>query len=204
MDFSELINADSVALLMGLINKLAGPMAEETGALFGDKVRDYRMRNCINTFIKTERLLREAGIEVKAVPPRLFLPILEGCSVEDSEQLQDMWAGLLASASQQTDELSPSFIETLKQLTPQEAKQLQQAHDAGPTALMLREPSGPSRNSMETYLRLGLVARDYGLTNEAEPAVGYLCMFTKYEAAFMRACQGRPPKKDGSKGPLGV
>jgi hypothetical protein len=40
-----------------------------------------------------------------------------------------MWAGLLATASQDTDAVSPSFAETLKQLTPDEARYLQRLHD---------------------------------------------------------------------------
>lgn len=54
---------------------------------------------------------------------------MEASSIEDNEALQDMWAGLLATASQDTDAVSPSFVETLKQLTPAEARYLQRLHD---------------------------------------------------------------------------
>ena len=54
---------------------------------------------------------------------------MEASSIEDNETLQDMWAGLLATASQDTDTVSPSFVETLKQLTPTEAKYFQRLHD---------------------------------------------------------------------------
>ena len=40
-----------------------------------------------------------------------------------------MWAGLLASASQDPDVVTPPFVETLKQLTPDEARYLQRLHD---------------------------------------------------------------------------
>lgn len=50
---------------------------------------------------------------------------MDASSIEDDETLQEMWAGLLATASQQTNTISPSFIETLKQLTPDDARHLE-------------------------------------------------------------------------------
>jgi hypothetical protein len=48
-------------------------------------------------------MLRNAGLPPGAVPPRLLLPIIENSSLEDNDSLQGLWAGLLATASQQTD-----------------------------------------------------------------------------------------------------
>jgi len=79
----------------------------------------------VKTLRKTERILREAGLPANAVPTRLLFPIVDASSIEDDETLQEMWAGLLATASQQTDSVSPSFIETLKQLTPDDARHLE-------------------------------------------------------------------------------
>jgi hypothetical protein len=61
---------------------------------------------------------------------------MEASSVEDNETLQDMWAGLLATASQETDAVWPSFVETLKQLTPDEARYLQRLHDHALTSIV--------------------------------------------------------------------
>ena len=92
----------------------------------------YRVKNLIQTVQKTKRMLKEACLPESAVPPRLFLSIMEACSVEDNESLQDMWAGLLASASEHTDAISPSFIETLKQLNPDEGRCLKLSRPARP------------------------------------------------------------------------
>ena len=64
--------------------------------MLGDKVRVYRVKNWINTVRKTERLLREAGLSANALPPRLFLPIMEACSAEDNETLQEYAGGSLS------------------------------------------------------------------------------------------------------------
>jgi hypothetical protein len=156
-------------------NKLAGPMAEELGLMLGDKVRAYRVKNWIKIFQRMQRMLKEAGLPVNAVPPRLLLPLIESCSVEDNETLQELWAGLLATASQQTDSVSPSFVETLKQLTPEEARylddiygELQSLQRRMGTREMSINPyvfTGrgglPSSVTSDTYERLGLIRRDF-------------------------------------------
>ena len=89
--------------VLDLVDKLCGPLTEEVGLLLGDKFRKYRVRNWIATATECERMLRNAGLPPGAVPPRLLLPIIENSSLEDNDSLQGLWAGLLATASQQTD-----------------------------------------------------------------------------------------------------
>jgi hypothetical protein len=225
-DAGEIIKSGAADKLADIIHKLAGPMAEEFGAIFADKARVYRTKNWLKTAEKTERLLREAGRSPSAVPPRLLLPIAEACSVEDNETLQDMWAGLLATASQETDEVSPSFIETLKQLTPDQARSLLGMCDdtlrcVYPNSLpeSLRQvraitgvpvcshPEGPEV-SWEPYERLALIRREYELTKPGpEPLqlarlalreLDYDYVFTEYAGNFMQACEGPRPHPSGS------
>jgi hypothetical protein len=166
-----------------LIQKLAGPMVEEVGLMLGDKARVYRIKNWVETALKTERILRNAGLPPNAVPPRLLLPIIEGSSLENDDSLQELWAGLLASASQQNDAVSPSFVETLKQLTPAEARHLERIYTTladvrggrlagecpvNPVAFTERggDPVGVSSDAFE---RLGLVRRDYDVKLQDKP-----------------------------------
>ena len=74
---------DAGERIADLVNKLAGPLAEEVGMMLGDKVRVYWVKNWIKTVEKTARLLREAKPPANAVPQRLFLPIMEA----DRDQL---------------------------------------------------------------------------------------------------------------------
>lgn len=211
----DIIKSGAAEKVADLVNKLAGPLAEEVGMMLGDKVRVYRVKNWLRTTEKTEHLLREAGLSPNAVPPRLFLPIMEACSVEDNETLQDMWAGLLATASQETDAVSPSFVETLKQLTPAEARYLRRTYAyylRGPKASPWRTHNPRSLGagmpgiSFDTYERLGLVRREYELTKPgpepfqlarvAEREIDYDYVLTDYAVEFMRACEG--PSADSS------
>ncbi len=165
----------TIANASELLNKLAGPAFEECGAMVGDTLHVYRVKNLLRTVDKTKRILLEAGVSPNAVPSRLLLPLLENCSLEDDDDLQERWARLLASASQETQEMSPSYIETLKQLTPSEAKHLDHVYE---DAAKREAPKVPTKHTFvtpyaftdawkspngagDTFERLGLVHRDY-------------------------------------------
>lgn len=95
--------------------------------------------------------------------------------MEDDKILQDLWAGLLASASERSDSLSPSFIETLKQLTPSEAKTLENLFGQTGSNPRLGTPDEMRfavegnlddvnfQLMTETFERLGLIRRRYDL-----------------------------------------
>src|SRR5437879_1951854 len=95
----EILKHGSKALadITDILNKLAGPMAQEIGLTLGDKVREYRLKNALKIFGRVKKMLAEAGIQPTAIPSRLFLPALEAASVEDDETLQDKWAALLTN-----------------------------------------------------------------------------------------------------------
>jgi hypothetical protein len=153
-------------------------MAEEVGLLAADKVKVYRLKNWVNVVKQTEKILNEANLPPSAVPPRMFLPILEASSLEDNETLQSLWAGLLASASDKADSLSPCFIETLKQLTPNEAKAINRLFDSsqmfdhqlgGPEDLRYPFPEMEEialKLMTETFERIGLIRRQYDLREQ--------------------------------------
>jgi hypothetical protein len=190
-DFSETVNKAA-----DLVHRLAGPVCDDIGAMISDKMKPYRAKNLVNTLRKTEQILRDAGLPANAVPTRLMFPIAEASSIEDNDTLQDMWAGLLATASQETDSVSPSFIETLKQMTPDEARYIDKVYTdrTNPKHIVPLDTQlrfAHVRGFTETYERLGIIRREYGMTEEhGEPEVGSLLRFTEYGKAFLRACRG--------------
>lgn len=174
-DASEIIKSEAVDKLADIFHKLAGPLAEEYGLLLADKAKIYRVKNWISVITKTQKILSDAKLPPNTVPPRKFLPILESSSLEDDKTLQGLWAGLLATASQQTDSVSPSFIETLKQLAPNEARHLDHVYKSiqgsrnqktlanlpvTPYAFTERWGAPPDVSS-DTFERLGLIRRDF-------------------------------------------
>jgi Abortive infection alpha len=110
--------------ITGLLVRLAGPLADEAGQILGDRAREYRIRNATRIFQRVKKMLLDAGIEPQPIASRLFLPAFEAASIEDNETLQEKWAALLANASDGNGNVPifPSFVEILKELTPEEAK----------------------------------------------------------------------------------
>ena len=135
---------------------------------------------------------------------------MEASSIEDNEILQDKWAGLLASASEKSDSLSPSFVETLKELTPNEAKVLHSLFevvterdftlkDAVRSVFKSGEKDPTFQSSIKTFERLGLVDKEYKL-QEAAGSHFYKAMRdsaqragTSYVPPFVTQALERPP-----------
>jgi hypothetical protein len=112
-----------------LIKRIAGPAADEIGEYLGAVFRPYTVMRKVEAMLKTQRMLKERGISPQSVPPRLLLPILEGASIEDDEDLHTRWAALLANASASPGSVHPSYIEILRQLDPQDAAFLDKLYD---------------------------------------------------------------------------
>jgi len=115
--------------IKGFLQKLLGPAVEEAGLILQDHVRRYRLQNQIKILGKAQSMLERANINPKAVPLKTLLPLLENASLEEDEDLQSKWAGLLANASRDFDAVPPCFSEILKQLSPNEARLLDGIHD---------------------------------------------------------------------------
>jgi hypothetical protein len=107
------------------LSRICLPAAEEFGLLVRDRVHYWRAKNRVNMLQKAEEKLNKfsPGKEKRA-HPRLVAEILNKGSWEANEEVQDMWAGLLASActNDGSDESNLVFINILAQLTSLQAK----------------------------------------------------------------------------------
>ena len=195
-----------------LIQKLAGPAAEEVGLTLRDSVRIYRLGRQIRLFKRVQQMLAEAGIEPAPVNPRVLLPVADYASVEPDDDLQDKWAALIARAAQPgaPSSILPSFIETLKQLSPQEAFLLDRTYDGdrlkGPLTYKEADEKTSRYYGRETriedreividhLLQLGLVKRlpwDESLSADLFDVLDAEYSLTLYGCAFVTAC--RPPQ----------
>lgn len=107
------------------LKRICLPAAQEFGYLLEDQVRAWRVRNMARIAQKAEAQLaaRQATNELKA-PPRIASAVLDHGSWSDNDDLQSMWAGLLASActEEADDETNLMFVNLLSQLTHTQAK----------------------------------------------------------------------------------
>jgi len=108
--------------------EIGGPVADEIGEYLAASVRPYTVVRQVEAVVKAQRMLQRRGLSTHSVPPRLLLPILEGASIEDEEDLHTKWSALLANAAS-SDKVHPSYIEILKQLTPDDARLLDRLYE---------------------------------------------------------------------------
>src|ERR1035438_2870018 len=124
------VGADAViGPVKDVINRLFGPFADELGGLMADPIRMWRYQRSLKLFEKVARLSAARGIELKPVPLKTMLPILEYASVEEDEDLHNRWANLLANSAIDSDRVRPFFPDALRQLGPTEASLLDYMHD---------------------------------------------------------------------------
>ncbi len=123
---------------------------------------------------KAKRILDDAGIKPKPVPPKVLFPLLEYASLEDEDNLQSMWAALLASAADPSSSVTvvPSLVEVLKQLSPGEARLLSALYSqvlAFTSRTQLKADASLMRNHHLVegfgYNTLGMVYAELGLTS---------------------------------------
>lgn len=130
------------------LKKLSGPAADELGSWLGDKAREFRARNAARIAARSQNMLAESGAEVHQVPLRTLLPLLEGASIEDSAELSELWAALLANAAATGgDSIPPIFSSILQQLTPFDARLLDQTAEVIASGLK-EDPLPPRKERM--------------------------------------------------------
>jgi Abortive infection alpha len=89
------------------------------GLVAGDRVKAARKRRLGILEAKTKKLLQDQGIAEPESPSlKLALPIFEAAADEDNQELQDLWARLLAAAMdpKRRDLVRQSFIPIVKQM----------------------------------------------------------------------------------------
>ena len=110
-----------------LIERLFGPVSDEMGQYLADRFRQWRWRR--DNFGKVadsyEREKAARGISdnsLKAVAEGDAYRLAEACSFEDDEMMQELWAGLIASALDPAKEgiSTRAFVEILKAIGPVE------------------------------------------------------------------------------------
>lgn len=109
----------------GFLKAVCLPALEEVGLMFRDQVKSWRLSNILRILEKSKGKLNYDGNEIEIYAnPRVALSIIENGSLIDSDEVQELWAGLFVSScneSGQNDE-NLVFIDLLKQLTVVEAQ----------------------------------------------------------------------------------
>lgn len=105
-----------------LLQSVVAPPLEEVGLLLADKVRLYRFKNQVQILAKTEDYLKRKKMSTRKVSLKVLAPLLDECSLEEDESLQERWAALLGNTVAEGSRLDTTlYSHILSQLTKSDA-----------------------------------------------------------------------------------
>lgn len=118
----------------GFVSRILGTVPEDTvGILGGDYLRHIRIRNATRLQQRTDEILRERGIAERTIPvsPRIAFPLIEAAWDETREELQELWARLLANALDPNNrtKIRRSYIAIIRDFEPLDAVLLKKLCD---------------------------------------------------------------------------
>ena len=118
---------------LSVVRAIAGPGSKELGLMLSDRVKSWRLGNLISISEKFERIFREKGLDssdLRSLSMSVGLPMLEHASNAEDDDLQDMWANLLVSATSDPDsdedsrDLYKTWANVLSQMTRRDCQLL--------------------------------------------------------------------------------
>ena len=137
--------APKIVLLESEIEAAAGRVAERAlneawagasnlfgdvfGGLVGDRIKQWRTRNLVDSLVKTRDHLAKQGIPIenaKSLPAGEVFAIFEGASRTDDIDLRHMWSALLSNGMNPVKDafIDPSFPRLLQNLSGLDARLL--------------------------------------------------------------------------------
>jgi hypothetical protein len=122
---------DLTASTAAFMERVFGDLVEDSVGILSDKIKARRHKNLIAIVDKARREFEDRGQkETSTLPLRFALPLIEAASLESEEKLQDMWAGLLASAMETGRNVSDQhdFVQVMKQLRAETVVLLELLH----------------------------------------------------------------------------
>jgi hypothetical protein len=140
--YGEAVNSATKGLVDGagaFLSRICLPGAEELGLLFKDRVSHWRAVQSARIVARTERIVgslpNSTGLHAH---PRIVGSVIANGSWVDSDNVQEMWAGLLASSCTEDgkDESNLIFLNLLSQLTTSQAKVLAYSSEKVPKRLI--------------------------------------------------------------------
>jgi len=113
---------DAGVKLGGFFRLVLGDAAIELGGAVKDWATYFRYNNLLKIQDKVFKLHKKRKIEGKTIviPPRYAIPLIQNASQEDNDDIQSLWAGLVANSTDPDKKLNVQkiYIEILSSLEP--------------------------------------------------------------------------------------
>lgn len=112
---------------------LAGPLEQSSGML-EDRLQFMRWERKLRLAQRAKEILAESGLDApsRALPLSIGVPLIEAASLEENDELQDVWAQLLANCGNADSgvHLKRAYVTILQDMGPLEAKLLDRIANA--------------------------------------------------------------------------
>ncbi|MWL87175.1 Abi-alpha family protein [Cupriavidus sp. SW-Y-13] len=118
--------------LGSFVGRFVGEPLEHVSGMVSDRLAYMRLERQVRLMQRVERLQEESGITViKPLPMKLAIPLFQGASLEENDDLQDRWAALLVNATNPASsiQLSRAVISILEELSSFDALVLDKIYE---------------------------------------------------------------------------
>ncbi|MDA0524104.1 Abi-alpha family protein [Methanococcoides alaskense] len=119
--------------LGGFLSNVFGVSIENAVGIMGDKLQYLRWERQTRMIDKVNEYQKENDITtVRPIPPKFAIPMIENASLEEDNDLQDIWCKLIINSLDPNfdSEIRYAFIEIIKNLTSTDAKILKFTYDS--------------------------------------------------------------------------
>src|ERR1043165_3809210 len=187
----------SLDAVKGFLQKLVGPSVDEMGLLLSDNVKLWRLKNQLRNLEKVKTIVEKENINTKQVNLKVLFPYLEGVSLEDDNELQDLWANLFVNYIDADKNLRVNvYPSVLSQLSTQEVTVLkflmeEKAHYIGKSKTVTE--INAEDEVIANLSRLGLIEDDLDVRGNGRKRPEYYLEFQGYKLSvfgysFFEAC----------------
>ena len=127
-------------LIKDFVGKLITPAIEETGLLFGDMIKFVRFKQQVKILSLAKQYAEDRKINIKSIPVKILVPLLENASLEENEEMQDKWAKMITNMADSESNLQNQiFPYLLSQISLSEFEGLKQLIQSDKEFYRLRE-----------------------------------------------------------------
>ncbi|HMH43603.1 MAG TPA: Abi-alpha family protein [Pyrinomonadaceae bacterium] len=116
------------------VSRITTEPLETVMGILNDKLQFMRWERKLRLAQRGREIIDKRGIEgpLRPIPYKLALPIIENASLEDNDELQDLWANLLASAVDPNFDgvIRTAYIDIIRQLEVIDVHVLNVVHKA--------------------------------------------------------------------------
>lgn len=118
-------SVEATEKMLSFLSKMFHESIEQAAGIVSDKLKFIRWQRQIRMVDQVQQILIERKIkQTRPIPPKFALPMLENASLEEDDELQDIWIRLMANSMDPSFEASfrMAYIEIIKGLTSLDVK----------------------------------------------------------------------------------